>query len=136
LEIASLTWDDMLPDRRITVRVDPFPRIVPIAAPLWDRLTHYRQSKVFYTDPLFPSRIGGGNFMSARQIARIVQDIGKRAGIDANVNKLRNSHAQHALARGASLEDVQAIMRHTTARTTVRHQTRQPVKKRSIDVLL
>lgn len=139
LELAALTWDDLLPkQKKLRVTAEPFPRIVPIADHLWARLIEYRDSMDFLTEPMFPSRFGGGcNFLSARQIARIIHVAGERVGVDASTSKLRNSHAQHALARGASLKDVQLIMRHNTSRTTVRHQreNRQPRMIRSVDVL-
>ena len=140
LEIAGLRWYDMMPKQKsLRITVPPHERYVPIADHLWKRLNQYRMSLDFVPAPMFASRLGGGDyFLSARQIGRIVHDVGARIGINANTSMLRNSHAQHALARGAALEAVQVIMRHRTTRTTVRHHTKhqEPPPIRSVDVLL
>lgn len=119
IEIAALTWDDLLPSQNLRITLAPYQRTVPIPLSLWNRIINFSNIQT-PDDPVFPSRVGGG--LTARQLNRIVRAISERSGIDANPNTIRNSHAQHALTRGARLQDVQKIMRHRTIRTTVRHQ--------------
>lgn len=118
-EIAALTWADLLPTKNIRITIEPYQRVVPVPHRFWKHLMDYPEVK---HGPIFPSRNGGG-FVSARQVNRTVQEIGDRAGIEnANISTIRNSHAQHAFAHGARIQDVQLMMRHRTPRTTVHHQ--------------
>jgi integrase/recombinase XerD len=122
-EMIALTWGDLRASE-VHVTVAPHRRVIAIPPHFLQRITRYGNSvnDRSVNQPIFPSRIRGG-FLTARQIGRIIDCVGDRAGItDVNISMIRNAHAQHALAHGVSLEDVQMTMRHRTTRTTVRHQ--------------
>ena len=75
-------------------------------------------------DPLFVSHAhrNNGERMTTRSISRIVKDSLKAAGYDSDrltAHSLRHTAATLNLLNGASLEDTQQLLRHTSINTTM-----------------
>jgi integrase/recombinase XerD len=71
------------------------------------------------SDPVFPSRMGGGK-LTERNVNAMVKRAAKKAGINAAVSPhwLRHAHGSHAIDRGASLPEVQNTLGHDNIATT------------------
>lgn len=117
-EMVALLWGDVL-NNRLRVREPPAPRVITLPQHLVDRLAALRGDSGLH-EPLLSSY--SGQPMTVRSLDRIVKALAERAGIDVGgLHVLRNTHAQHALARGASVVDVQVALGHRTPRSTIRH---------------
>jgi site-specific recombinase XerD len=121
-EIAKLQWRDInFKTNRVTVRTSPRKRVIEFSVEIFEVLLDYRDGAKDSL-PVFRSRVGGGSkVISVRHAARIVQEVIARSGLTGSIQTLRNSHASHVIALGASLADVQIALGHRTARSTARH---------------
>jgi site-specific recombinase XerD len=69
---------------------------------------------------VLPSRLTGQ--LHQHSIRYIVRAVAARSSMPTiTIQRLRNSHARHALAHGADIQSVSATLGHKTIRTTVRH---------------
>ncbi len=92
-------------------------RYVPICQSLLHELRAYWK-KCRPAHYMFPGR--GGRAISSRHIYRVCRDAGEAAGIRQRVHPhlLRHSFATHLLDRGANILQIQAILGHTSLKTT------------------
>ncbi len=129
-DLSSLIWLNVK-SQTVQITTGKRKRIVHIPSHLWQRLMNYR-AQVYYNDndPVFMSRIQEGR-LSARQINRIINIISEEAGlsgIPVNARMLRASHAAHALARGAEIDEVSESL-HVSAKTMVRYLPKSRQRK-------
>jgi site-specific recombinase XerD len=61
--------------------------------------------------------------MSVRRVQRIVQDCGKRAGLELSPHMLRHTCAMRLLETGSHMTEVARILGHTSIQTTMRYTT-------------
>ncbi len=125
-EVEGLTWKKLQPNRDGNGQVSLFgkggkSRIVVIPASLYQELCASRQDTKL-TAAVFPSQ-KGKRPLQARQLRRIVQAAGERAGIEGQVSPhwLRHSHGTHAIERGASPQLCQKNLGHASLVTTARY---------------
>lgn len=125
-ETARLTWKDINPNRDRHGQVTLYgkggkTRVVLIPKNLYNEVL-----KIKSGDAVFPSR-NGGKPLSVRQIQAIVEEAGKRAGIDGfSPHWLRHAHASHALDRGAPIQLVQQTLGHSSLAVTTRYAHARP----------
>jgi integrase/recombinase XerD len=121
-EVVALTWADVLPrDDRVQLSITGkggFVRQVLLPDVVSRSLLSLR-GDAGTTDPVFPSRKGGGR-LTERAVNDMVKRAAKRAGINEGVSPhwLRHAHGSHAIDRGASLPEVQATLGHGNVSTT------------------
>jgi site-specific recombinase XerD len=120
-EQAALRWSDVhIDEQEITIAVyGSRPRMVTLSgflAPLLHRL----RGRAGDNDPVMPSRLMGQ--LHQTSIRYIVRAVATRSGMpEITIQRLRNSHARHALAHGADIQVVSTTLGHRTTRTTVQH---------------
>ncbi|WHZ14330.1 MAG: hypothetical protein OJF52_001168 [Nitrospira sp.] len=65
--------------------------------------------------------------MSGRKITRMLQKIGKRAGVTVSPHRLRKSGATDTTTNGTDLKTLQEILGHSDIRTTAKYVRPNPV---------
>lgn len=133
-EVVSLKWNDLQP-RNEGGQVSIFgkggkTRQVLISGDLWNELMSLDGRFTGNDRYVFQSRKGqaGTQAMETRQVARIVTDAAKRAGIKGDVSPhwLRHSHASHSLDRGAPINLVRETLGHASIATTGKYTHARP----------
>jgi integrase/recombinase XerC len=101
-------------------------RIVPIGSKALEAISVYRNGLMKNgrsTVPV-PAFVGrGGQRISSRTVARIVNEAGKRlaSGLRVTPHALRHSYATHLLEGGADLRAIQELLGHSRLSTTQRY---------------
>ena len=121
-EVVALAWADVLPrDDRVQLSVTGKGGLVRqvLLPDVVSRSLLSLRDDARATDPVFPSRKGGGR-LTERAVLGMVKRTAKRAGINEGVSPhwLRHAHGSHAIDRGASLPEVQATLGHGNVATT------------------
>jgi site-specific recombinase XerD len=120
-EQAALRWSDVrIGKTEITIAVHgDRSRMVSVSSFLALPLQRLRGQRGD-TAPVLPSRSGGQ--LHQHSIRQIVRAVAAESGLPSiTIQRLRNSHARHALAHGADLQSVSTTLGHRTIRTTARH---------------
>jgi integrase/recombinase XerD len=133
-ELCDLKWLD-LKARDAGGQVTVFgkgrkTRVVLLGERVWEELTQL-QGNAEPEEPVFRSRKrnqDGSYHLTRKQVYRIVQAAGKRAGIRGKVSPhwLRHSHASHSLDQGAPLHLVQQTLGHSSIAVTERYLHAKP----------
>jgi integrase/recombinase XerC len=127
-ELVTLDmWD--LNETEGTVRVKgkgKKERIVPIGSKALEAISVYRNGlmKSGSSEAPVPAFVGrGGQRISTRTVARIVNDAGKRlsGGLRVTPHALRHSYATHLLEGGADLRAIQELLGHSRLSSTQRY---------------
>lgn len=99
---------------------------IKIAEPIEEAIRAYltTRGKAAGTDPLFASHAhrNNGERMTTRSISRLVKEALKAAGYDSErltAHSLRHTAATLNLLNGASIEETQQLLRHTSINTTM-----------------
>jgi integrase/recombinase XerD len=134
-EVCGLKWCDAFarqPGGQITVfGKGGKTRTVLLKPKVWEQLLSIR-GNAQATDPIFPSRKGGGE-LDVSQVRRIVYAAARQAGLVQKVSPhwMRHAHASHALDRSAPIHLVQATLGHASVSTTGRYLHARPTESSS-----
>ena len=106
-------------------------RTVLLKPKVWQQLLSIK-GEAKATDPIFPSRKGGGE-LDVSQVRRIVYAAASKAGLAQKVSPhwMRHAHASHALDRSAPIHLVQATLGHASVSTTGRYLHARPTESSS-----
>ncbi len=134
-ELCGLKWCDTLA-RQEGGQITVFgkggkTRAVLLKPKVWQQLLSMK-GEAKATDPIFPSRKGGGA-LDVSQVRRIVYAAARKAGLPRNVSPhwMRHAHASHALDRHAPIHLVQATLGHASVSTTGRYVHARPTESSS-----
>jgi integrase/recombinase XerD len=129
-ETVALTWADVLVrDERVQLSITgKGGKVRQVLLPeIVSRAVHSLRGDASDSDPVFPSRMGGGK-LTERNVNAMVKRAAKKAGINEAVSPhwLRHAHGWHAIDRGASLPEVQSTLGHGNIATTLGYLHAQP----------
>jgi site-specific recombinase XerD len=134
-EVCGLKWCDAMP-RQEDGQISVFgkggkTRNILLKSKTWQALLSLR-GEAAATDPIFPSRKGGGP-LDVSQVRRIVYKAARKAGLLQKVSPhwMRHAHASHALDRRAPIHLVQATLGHASVSTTGRYLHARPTESSS-----
>jgi len=129
-EICGLRWCDAMA-RQDAGQITVFgkggkTRTILLRSKVWLQLLSLH-GDAQATDPIFPSRSGGGP-LDVSQVRRIVYAAARKAGLEQKVSPhwMRHAHASHALDRSAPIHLVQATLGHASVATTGRYLHARP----------
>jgi site-specific recombinase XerD len=94
-------------------------RIVLITPKVLDQLRLYLDGEGLKVGPLFPSQKQPGRSVTARQLQRMYADVCAAAGLGRlHPHTARHTFAMLCRARGMALQDIQALLGHSSIKTT------------------
>lgn len=128
IEAIEIVWSDITRrngERLLQIR-GPYARTATIPEFIWRKMIkpaqHKRMKGQNSENYVFPSygNVNRGGQLDTISLRRRLRKFGEMHGVDLTPLQLRNSHAQHLIDHGASLQQLQASLGHHSNSTTAR----------------
>jgi integrase/recombinase XerD len=123
-EVVALTWGDVLPrdGGRVQLSITGKGGVLRqvLLPDIVSRSVLTLRGDAKDNDPVFPNSRGTGGPLTERAVHAMVKRAAVKAGLNQAISPhwLRHAHGSHAIARGASLPEVQATLGHSNVSTT------------------
>lgn len=132
-EVARLRLRDLNPERRCVLvhGKGGKQRTVPLSEQTWTMIQRLHPRWIPAAHVVESEAVGAlsGTGITPKRLGELVSDVLHRAGVDESGHALRHTGATDALDNGATIEEVQALLGHSTIATTQRYTGRRNLEK-------
>lgn len=117
-ELCSLNRADLIDKSAVVIGKGNKQRRVYFSNTAWESVQNYLSTRTDTQEALFVSK--NGNIRLAKSgIEKLVKGIGKQYGVVAYPHKFRRTMATNALNKGMPIQEVQALLGHSSINTTL-----------------